>query len=103
MVPHAEPFAASGHLLCCGLANSTRQMATEGKSTFARAAAAGTFAEPRVEPIPEGWFGMGYDGGRDDEKPAHRVWVDAFAMAACQVTRAEYGLFLAATSRAAPP
>ena len=56
-----------------------------------------------MTPIPEGWFGMGCDAGRDDEKPAHRVWVDAFAMAVCQVTRAEYALFLAATSRAAPP
>ena len=40
---------------------------------------------------------MGYEAGRDDEKPAHRVWVDAFAMAVCQVTRAEYALFLAAS------
>ena len=78
-------------------------MTMERPSIFVRAAAAGHFAEPRMTPIPEGWFGMGCDAGRDDEKPAHRVWVDAFAMAVCQVTRAEYALFLAATSRAAPP
>jgi sulfatase modifying factor 1 len=45
---------------------------------------------------------MGCDAGRDDEKPAHRVWVDGFAMATCQVTNAEYAHFLAATGRAKP-
>ena len=45
---------------------------------------------------------MGCDTGRDDERPAHRVRVDAFEMAACQVTNAEYARFLAATSSAKP-
>ena len=31
---------------------------------------------------------MGCETGRDDEKPAHRVWVDAFEIAAHQVTNA---------------
>ena len=53
--------------------------------------------------IPEGWFDMGCATGRDDEKPVHCVWVDAFKMAACQTTRAEYTRFLAKTRRAAPP
>jgi sulfatase modifying factor 1 len=52
--------------------------------------------------IPEGWFVMGSDVGRDDERPAHRVWVDAFLMAQCQVTNAEYALFLEATGGAKP-
>ncbi len=52
--------------------------------------------------IPEGWFEMGCATGRDDEKPVHRVWVDAFDLAACQVTRAEYARFLEATGHAAP-
>ena len=59
--------------------------------------------EPRMVHIPEGWFGMGCNAGRDDEKPAHRVWVDAFKLAACQVTRTEYSRFLAATARPTPP
>jgi formylglycine-generating enzyme len=59
--------------------------------------------QPRMMFIPEGWFAMGCDAGRDDEKPVHRVWVHAFQIAACQVTRAEYERFLAATSRPAPP
>jgi sulfatase modifying factor 1 len=53
--------------------------------------------------IPEGWFVMGCDTGRDDEKPVHRVWVDAFELAATQTTRAEYARFLAETARPAPP
>ena len=46
---------------------------------------------------------MGCEAGRDDEKPVHRVWVDAFELAAHQVTNAEYGCFLAATGAAPPP
>src|ERR1700689_2893137 len=60
-------------------------------------------SEPVMRHIPEGWFLMGCDAGRDDEKPAHRVWVDAFALAAFQTTNAEYGKFLRDTHRAPPP
>jgi sulfatase modifying factor 1 len=59
--------------------------------------------EPMMERIPEGWFAMGCKIGRDDEKPVHRVWVDAFEMAAYQATNAEYARFLAATGGAPPP
>ena len=58
--------------------------------------------EPVMVRVPEGWFGMGCASGRDDEKPVHRVWVDAFDLGAYQVTNAEYGCFLAATSSAPP-
>jgi formylglycine-generating enzyme required for sulfatase activity len=61
------------------------------------------FVEPQTAIIPEGWFTMGDDNGRDDEKPAHRVWVDAFALGVHQVTRAEYACFLRQTARTAPP
>jgi sulfatase modifying factor 1 len=53
--------------------------------------------------VPEGWFGMGCATGRDDEKPVHRVWVDAFELGAYQVRNAEYGHFLSATGAAPPP
>jgi formylglycine-generating enzyme required for sulfatase activity len=59
--------------------------------------------EPQMAAIPAGWFAMGCAAGRDDERPVHRVWVDAFETAVCQVTRAEYGRFLTATGRPAPP
>lgn len=53
-------------------------------------------------PIAEGWFSMGCDTGRDDEKPVHRVLVDAFELAAHQLTNAEYACFLAATQHPHP-
>ena len=61
------------------------------------------FAEPRMAAIPEGWFAMGCESGRDDEKPVHRVWIDRFELAIYQVTRAEYARFLSETRRPAPP
>ncbi len=46
---------------------------------------------------------MGWDGGRDDERPAHRVWVDAFELAAYQTTNAEYAHFLQDARHTPPP
>jgi formylglycine-generating enzyme required for sulfatase activity/mono/diheme cytochrome c family protein len=40
--------------------------------------------------IPAGWFGMGSDGGPADERPIHKVWVDAFLMDRCEVTQEQY-------------
>ena len=57
--------------------------------------------------IPEVWFVMGtaesVAAGRDDERPAHRVWVDSFELAVFQTTNEEYGAFLSATGHPAPP
>ena len=58
---------------------------------------------PALLRIPEGWFLMGSDSGQDCERPIHRVWVDAFLLAATQVTNAEYDRFLRATSAPPPP
>jgi sulfatase modifying factor 1 len=60
-------------------------------------------SEPLMRRIPEGWFQMGCDAGRDDEKPAHRVWVDAFELAAYQTTNAMYVRFLEDTRHPPPP
>ena len=59
--------------------------------------------EPLMVRIPQGGFWMGCESGRDDEKPLHRVWVDAFELAAYQVTNEDYARFVAATSSAQPP
>jgi sulfatase modifying factor 1 len=59
--------------------------------------------EPRMVHVPEGGFWMGCESGRDDEKPLHRVWVDAFELAAYQATNEDYARFVTATSRAEPP
>ena len=79
-------------------------MDSEGMAASSKLSGAQTGAiEPMMERIPEGWFGMGCQIGRDDEKPVHRVWVDAFELAAYQATNAEYARFLAATNGAPPP
>src|ERR1700722_3337472 len=57
---------------------------------------------PRMCSIPEGYFQMGCDTGRDDEKPAHRVWVDGFQLATFQTTNAQYALFLESMGHAPP-
>ena len=53
--------------------------------------------EPEMQAIPAGSFQMGCDQGRDDERPKHRVWVDAFKIAAYQTTNSQYAIFLQAT------
>ena len=64
-------------------------------------------AYPAMQAIPQGWFRMGtpeqMNYGRDDEKPTHRVWIDAFELSACQTTNQEYACFLAANSYPLPP
>jgi formylglycine-generating enzyme required for sulfatase activity len=58
---------------------------------------------PMVE-IPAGEFMMGSDGTQalEDERPSHRVWLDAFSIDLHEVTTAQYAAFLAADKRAAP-
>ena len=52
--------------------------------------------------IPEGWFEMGNDDGPEEERPAHRVWIEAFELAVYPVTCRAYAAFLAATGHEAP-
>jgi formylglycine-generating enzyme required for sulfatase activity len=40
--------------------------------------------------IPAGNFDMGSKHGREDEKPVHKVWIDALLMDRVEVTQAEY-------------
>src|SRR5260370_40002098 len=81
-----------------------RPAAMPGKMSASRSQSAVSISlEPSLVPIPEGWFLMGCDAGQDCERPVHRVWVDAFLLAATQITNAEYELFLRATSATTPP
>jgi sulfatase modifying factor 1 len=59
-------------------------------------------AEPVMARIPEGWFLMGCESGRDEEKPVHRVWVDCFEMGVMQVRNRDYAVFLRETARKPP-
>jgi sulfatase modifying factor 1 len=52
--------------------------------------------------IPEGWFFMGDDEGPEEQRPMHRVWVDAFELAVHPVSRQLYSAFLKATGHEPP-
>jgi sulfatase modifying factor 1 len=52
--------------------------------------------------IPRGSFTMGDDGGRPDERPAHKVTLRAFRLAVLPVTNADYAPFLEATGHEPP-
>jgi formylglycine-generating enzyme required for sulfatase activity len=58
--------------------------------------------EPSLIQIPAAWFLMGSNSGQDCERPIHRVWVNAFQLAATQVTNGEYARFLSATGTQPP-
>ena len=53
--------------------------------------------------IGAGWFWMGWEHGLPGERPRHRVWTDAFAIARFPVTNREYARFLEDTGAAPPP
>ncbi len=61
-------------------------------------------AETLMVLIPQGPFEMGAAGTQalEDERPLHRVTLDAFMMDVHEVTTAQYSVFLAATGRTAP-
>ncbi len=52
---------------------------------------------PELVVVPAGTFRMGSTSGQDDERPVHEVSLDAFALGRFEVTRKEYGAFVAAT------
>jgi formylglycine-generating enzyme len=57
---------------------------------------------PRFVRVPPGEFSMGSDEGADDERPCHRVHVDAFYAAIHPVTVEQYAEFTRETGHAAP-
>lgn len=58
---------------------------------------------PMVE-IPAGHFTMGSDGTQalEDERPSHRVWLDAYSIDLHEVTTGQYAAFIAAVKRPLP-
>jgi formylglycine-generating enzyme required for sulfatase activity len=57
---------------------------------------------PELALIPSGEFQMGSDGAADDERPVHRVHLDAFRIAVHPVTQLEYARFVRETGHRAP-
>jgi len=52
--------------------------------------------------IPAGYFMMGDNDGKDNEKPIHKVYVNAFGMDKYEVTVAQYQRFIEATGHRLP-
>jgi formylglycine-generating enzyme required for sulfatase activity len=61
-------------------------------------------ADTAMVEILSGEFLMGSDGSQalEDERPSHRVWLDAFSIDVHEVTTAQYAAFLAAGTRELP-
>ncbi|MGA3326182.1 MAG: formylglycine-generating enzyme family protein [Terriglobia bacterium] len=59
--------------------------------------------DPPCVVVPAGDFLMGCEQGRDEERPVHRVWVEAFEMAIHQVPNRDFAVFMQATRHPAPP
>src|ERR1700752_738681 len=58
--------------------------------------------EPTLIPIPAGDFLMGSDSAQENERPVHRVWVNAFAIGKFPVTNREYACFLQVSGHGVP-
>lgn len=55
-----------------------------------------------IAPIPGGSFMMGSSSDKGDEKPPHKVELEAFHMGKTEVTNAQFAKFLQETGRHAP-
>jgi len=52
--------------------------------------------------VPAGEFTMGSNHGKDDEQPAHRVYLDTFFIDTYEVTNAQYAEFMRSTGHTPP-
>jgi formylglycine-generating enzyme required for sulfatase activity len=59
--------------------------------------------QPVTVALAGGWFAMGSEDGRDNERPVHHVWTDPFSIAVFPVTNSDYGRFVEASGRPQPP
>ncbi len=57
---------------------------------------------PRFAHVPAGEFVMGANDGDEDERPAHRVHVDAFNLSIHAITQDQYAEFVNAVGHAVP-
>jgi len=57
---------------------------------------------PQVARIPAGEFMMGADDGEEDERPAHRVYLDEFCIGVYPVTNDQYAAFARETNYRLP-
>ncbi|MCI0696852.1 formylglycine-generating enzyme family protein [candidate division KSB1 bacterium] len=60
------------------------------------------YGEPEWVEIPAGEFWMGSEKGYSNEKPAHKLHLNAFLISRVPITNAQYHLFVQATAHRAP-
>jgi sulfatase modifying factor 1 len=58
---------------------------------------------PELVLIPAGSFLMGCEEGQENERPVHRVWLDAFAISKFPVTNRDYRICVEANVLPPPP
>ena len=61
------------------------------------------FELPEMVALVGGWFEMGNDSGRPDERPAHRVFLAPFSAAITPVTNTAYAAYVEATGASPGP
>jgi formylglycine-generating enzyme len=57
---------------------------------------------PQFVHVPPGEFTMGADDGDEDERPAHRVFLNGYSISAYTITNEQYAAFVRATGHAVP-
>ena len=57
---------------------------------------------PQFVRVPPGEFVMGADDGEEDERPAHRVHLDAYYMSVHCITNEQYAEFVRVTGHSSP-
>jgi sulfatase modifying factor 1 len=50
--------------------------------------------KPEMVKVPAGWFWMGNDQGRPSARPAHHIYLDAYAIDRTEVTRADFAKYV---------
>ena len=75
--------------LACACGRSAQSAAAAGDAR-AKPTAVRSASGVDMVVIPGGWFDMGHARGADDERPVHRVWVDAFVMDTYEVTQDQF-------------
>jgi len=90
------PLAATSDPLAAEIAR-VRDLAAAGGDD----ALAGALDRSTV-PIPAGDFVMGSEDGRENERPAHAVYLDAYELDRFEVTNAQYRRFMLATGHRPP-
>ena len=73
-----------------------------GKYTFARDHLMADELVPRFARVPDGEFSMGAEDGDEDERPPHRVHLDAFRLSIHAITNQQYAEFVRATGHPTP-